>query len=64
MRYRQPAWMKGKTHKRAYRGSRRFDKSCRCHGGCPWCERARLFGYKKRKWWADYEIKMFEMGEL
>lgn len=26
-----------RTRKRPYRGSRRFDKTCRCHGGCPAC---------------------------
>lgn len=28
--------------KNAYTGSKRFDKSCRCHGGCPHCEGNRL----------------------
>ncbi len=31
-----------KTIREPYRKSRRFDASCRCHGGCPWCERNRL----------------------
>jgi hypothetical protein len=26
-----------RTRKRPYRGSRRFDITCRCHGSCPWC---------------------------
>lgn len=28
--------------RKPYRGSRRFDVSCRCHGGCLWCESSRL----------------------
>ena len=31
-----------KDHRRPYlRGSKRFDRSCRNHGGCPYCERGR-----------------------
>jgi hypothetical protein len=26
-----------RTTKRPYRGSRRFDRTCRCHGSCSWC---------------------------
>lgn len=32
--------------KHEYTGSKRFDKSCRCHGGCPHCEGSKLL-YKK-----------------
>jgi len=32
----------GKEHRQEYRGSRRFDASCRNHGGCPWCSASRL----------------------
>lgn len=31
----------GKEKRQPYRHSKRFDKSCRNHGDCPWCERAR-----------------------
>lgn len=30
-----------RTRKRAYTGSKRFDRSCRNHGSCPWCTRNR-----------------------
>jgi hypothetical protein len=33
-----------RTIKRPYTKSKRFDKSCRCHGGCGYCEGNRLFG--------------------
>lgn len=26
-----------RTRKKPYRGSRRFDRTCRCHGSCNWC---------------------------
>lgn len=32
----------GKDHRAEYRGSKRFDKSCRNHGSCPACEGTRL----------------------
>ena len=28
----------GKEHRQPYKGSKRFDKYCRNHNGCPWCE--------------------------
>lgn len=31
-----------KKFRKDYTGSKRFDKSCRNHGGCPWCESSRL----------------------
>lgn len=27
----------GKTRRREYTGPKAIDKTCRCHGGCPWC---------------------------
>lgn len=35
-----------RTVKKSYTGSKRFDKTCRSHGGCPHCESNRL-RYKK-----------------
>lgn len=32
---------KRKDRRKPYSGSKRFDRSCRNHGSCPWCERAR-----------------------
>ncbi len=31
-----------RTVKRPYTRSKRFSVSCRCHGGCPYCENSRL----------------------
>lgn len=37
-----------KEHRKQYYGSKAFDKTCRCHGGCPYCESNRLHSTKKR----------------
>lgn len=31
----------GKEHRKPYYGSKDFDRTCRNHGGCPWCEENR-----------------------
>ncbi len=38
-----------KEHRKPYYKSGRFDKTCRPHGGCPWCENNRLHNSKKAK---------------
>lgn len=35
-----------KDHRKQYRKSKRFDRSCRNHGNCVWCKNNRL-KYKK-----------------
>lgn len=35
-------------HREQYRGSKAIDKTCRNHGGCPWCEENRKHKYDKR----------------
>lgn len=37
----------GKEHRRHYYGSKAIDKTCRNHGGCPWCEENRKYKYLK-----------------
>ena len=32
-----------KEKRRPYYGSKAFDKSCRCHGGCDWCLENRMY---------------------
>lgn len=39
----------GKEHRKPYRGSKAFDKSCRNHGGCPCCEGNRMHSTNVRK---------------
>lgn len=33
----------GKTKRKPYRGSKRFDCSCRNHGTCEWCRQNRMY---------------------
>ncbi len=43
-----------RTYRRPYRQSRRFDRTCRSHGSCPWCKRNRLHNdHKRRLAWAQ-----------
>ena len=46
-----------------YRQSRRFDKTCRCHGSCPHCRGNRLHGDRKRRGLAAAVVKAWESGE-
>lgn len=39
----------GKEHRKPFRGSKAFDKTCRCHGTCDWCKENRMHKYKKRE---------------
>jgi 5-methylcytosine-specific restriction endonuclease McrA len=38
-----------KEYRQLYRGSKRFDRSCRNHGSCGYCERNRTFFDKKAR---------------
>jgi len=51
-----------RTYRKPYRESRRFDKTCRCHGGCPWCKGNRLYNDRKWRLAADQEIKEYMDG--
>lgn len=39
----------GKEHRKEYRKSKRFDKTCRNHGGCKWCQGNREHHNKVRE---------------
>ena len=39
----------GKEHRKPYRKSKAIDKTCRNHGGCPWCEANRMYQITKEK---------------
>jgi len=52
----------GKEYRREYRKSKRFDRTCRNHGGgkaypCPVCERNRLHFDVKSRGFADILLK-------
>lgn len=38
----------GKEHRKPYYGSKDFDKTCRNHGGCPWCLENRMYKDMKK----------------
>lgn len=38
----------GKEHRKEYNGGKAIDKTCRNHGGCPWCEGNRKYKYLKK----------------
>lgn len=42
-----------KDHRKPYRRSKAFDRSCRPHGSCSYCEDNRLHCNKKRQLLAD-----------
>lgn len=39
---------KRKDHRKPYRGSKSFDRSCRNHGTCPYCLDSRMHKHEKR----------------
>lgn len=50
----------GKEHRKPYFGSKAIDRTCRNHGGCPWCEENRK--YKNIKRLQKTLDKLREMG--
>lgn len=49
----------GKEHRKAYRGSKVFDKTCRNHGACSYCKGNRLHNATKRNKEAKLTIDEF-----
>ena len=51
-----------KEKRKPYYRSKRFDKACRCHGGCPYCLHNRMHRYVKEEQRAnfldDYEYEL------
>lgn len=53
----------GKERRQEYHGCKSYDKSCRNHGGCAWCENNRT--YRNRRESDKYKIKdKYEQGTL
>ena len=44
-----------KDQRKPYRRSKAFDRSCRSHGSCSYCERNRLFSSRRREPLLDKE---------
>lgn len=47
----------GKEHRKPYRKSKLFDRSCRNHGSCPYCESNRTAKESAKKQAADAAIR-------
>lgn len=39
----------GKEHRKPYRGAKAYFRSCRNHGGCPWCEANRKHKFRDKR---------------
>jgi hypothetical protein len=47
----------GKEHRKPYYDTRRFDRSCRNHGSCEWCQANRLYSITREKEKANAKLK-------
>lgn len=45
-----------KEKRKEYRGSKAFDRTCRNHGSCGWCESNRTFSEKKKRFSIDEQL--------
>ena len=56
------AILHGKEKRQEYQGttSKRFDRTCRNHGKCSYCENNRLFSLRKLKFKTEQEIKEWQ----
>ena len=50
----------GKEHRKQYRGSKAFDRTCRNHGGCDWCKDNRLYRTNRLEEKAKQDIETME----
>lgn len=55
----------GKEHRKEYHGSKSFDKTCRNHGGCPWCTENRKHKFFVSEYATKQKLKeyFFEKNE-
>lgn len=44
----EKAILHGKEKRKPYTGAKRYFRSCRNHGGCPWCTRNRTYKMRDR----------------
>ncbi len=49
-----------KEHRKPFTGAKSICKSCRNHGGCPWCEGNRKYKYKKVEEKTEKDLTNFE----
>ena len=54
----------GKEYRKPYTNSKAFDRSCRNHGNCGWCENTRTYNRRKTEEAAEQILKEFkQFGE-
>lgn len=54
----------GKEKRKAYRGGKAIDATCRNHGSCEWCRGNREYSSRKREEATETQIKDYkESGE-
>jgi len=46
-----------KDHRKSYRKSKAFDRTCRNHGSCVWCEHTRTFDKRKKEESSKIDLK-------
>jgi hypothetical protein len=54
----------GKEKRKHYRKSQAVDRSCRNHGGCPYCDRNRFYNTRKALEKAQYEYHLYRTEGL
>jgi hypothetical protein len=54
----------GKEYRKAYRKGKRASAGCRNHGNCSWCERGRTHSHRKRRRFADQDMREVIMGNV
>lgn len=52
-----------KDRRKQYRDSRRFDRTCRNHGSCPWCAQKRKYKNLKREAAMAEQLKDLEQAD-
>lgn len=52
----------GKEHRKRYYGNKAWDRSCRNHGGCSWCEAGRQHANVKARMKADASYDEYIFG--
>lgn len=52
-----------KEHRKQYRGSKAFDRTCRNHGGCDWCKNNRLYRANKLEEKTNQDLKSIKDTE-
>lgn len=52
-----------RTYKKEYTGSKRFDRSCRSHGDCPWCQANRTISTRREEVTAREEMGLCASGD-